>query len=292
MVRRRYKRHLIQIISIKSIVTVTATNSTVDETSSIFILPGVNTHDEGRSNRNSNGTSHDNDALDTVNVFGSLDNAQNPVFQVTKHMPPVTMQKSLSFQDYMLNNEKYEYASFQIDDTGDSLNIMSITGANGIPRFVGSASVGGEIIYSLVHNVNGEMKVQQTAMSDMLADDEESEKVIQRSTDEESEEDSENSKETSNHKGERQVEITVKYNASSLEMKEQIRGTEISIMVLWTPEAICNMSKGNDSCDITDSKSIELMEDLITLAVEETNASYIMSKVNANLRLVYTGIID
>jgi hypothetical protein len=135
MIRRRYKRHLI-LISIISVVTATAINSTVDDSSSIFILPGGNTHDEGISNRNSNGTFHDDDAQDTVKVFGSLDTAQNAVFQVTNDMPPVTMQKSLSFQDSMLN-EKYEYTAFQIDDTGESLNMMSITGANGVQRFVG-----------------------------------------------------------------------------------------------------------------------------------------------------------
>jgi hypothetical protein len=117
MIRKRYQRHLILISIISVLVTTATAISTVDETSSICILP------EGNNK---------------VNIVGSLDNAQSAVFQVTNDRPPVTMQKSLSFQDYMFNsNGKYEYTSFEKKDSGDSLNIMSITEANGFKRFVG-----------------------------------------------------------------------------------------------------------------------------------------------------------
>jgi hypothetical protein len=187
-----------------------------------------------------------------------------------------------------------------------------------------SASVGG-VIYSLV-TINGEMKVQKTAMSDMPADDEDSEREFQQSIDEESEEEIYNSKETSHHTGERQLEITEKYN-TYLEIKEQISRAnsttasksseggisfpllddisqlpiggspeannfnrdlqgikEISVMVLWTPQAMCNYAKGVDSCDTTESKSITMMEDLVTLVVEETVSS-ILSKTDSESNL-------
>jgi hypothetical protein len=206
-----------------------------------------------------------------------------------------------------------------------------------------SASVDG-VIYSFT-NVNGEMKVQETAMSAMPFDDEESETEINGNDhdsffhsrrgvsyptsgieiqhlidEEESEEEIDNTTETAaRHTGERKLEITEKYNAY-LEMKEQIRATasisseggisfplddisqlpigseannfnrdlqgikEISVMVLWTPQAMCNYAKGMDSCDTTESKSITMMEDLVTLAVEETVSS-ILSKTDSESNL-------
>ena len=188
-----------------------------------------------------------------------------------------------------------------------------------------SASVGG-VIYSLV-DANGEMKVRQTAMSDMPADDEESEEEIKKAMIEKGEEENENSideeseEETvpltdeesdeenkSHHTGERKLQIAEKYN-DYLKIKEKIRATasilsdggvnfeanviplspneleakhstrqlqeikEITIMILWTPQAMCNMAEGKDSCDTNDSKSITMMKDLAALAVEETVSS-------------------
>ena len=210
-----------------------------------------------------------------------------------------------------------------------------------------SASVDG-VIYSFT-NVNGEMKVQETAISAMPFDDEESETEINGNEhdsffqsrrgvsyptsgieiqhlidEEESEEEIDNTKETSHHTGERQLEITEKYN-TYLEIKEQISRAnsttasksseggisfpllddisqlpigseannfsrdlqgikEISVMVLWTPQAMCNYAKGMDSCDTTESKSITMMEDLVTLAVEETVSS-ILSKTDSESNL-------
>ena len=135
MIRRRNKGHLL-LISMMSVVTATVTNSTVDEISSIFILPS-NRLDENINNRNGNDQPHRNNTEERINIVGNLETAENAVFQVSPDVPPRTMQKTLSFQDNMFDNEIYEYTSFQIDATGESLNIMSITGADGIRRFVG-----------------------------------------------------------------------------------------------------------------------------------------------------------
>ena len=45
---------------------------------------------------------------------------------------------------------------------------------------------------------------------------------------------------------------------------------EIKIMVLWTKQALCNMAKEKNSCNISDSKNIGIMDDLVALAVQET----------------------
>ena len=67
-----------------------------------------------------------------IEVLGNVSNAEHAVFQVSEDLPLVTMQKSLSFED-----NSYEYALFEVYDTGDTLNIMAIKGSSGISRFVG-----------------------------------------------------------------------------------------------------------------------------------------------------------
>ena len=67
-----------------------------------------------------------------IKVLGNLSSAEHAVFQVSEDLPLVTMQKSLSFED-----DNHEYALFEVDGYGDTLNIMAIKGSNEMSRFVG-----------------------------------------------------------------------------------------------------------------------------------------------------------
>ena len=145
---------LLQLIM--SVVTATTTNSNVvDETSSSTLFITLLDKEEGFLSKNrmsstsSKNVAQRNDQQHTNitrgNIIGSFETAQNVVFQVSDNTrPPVKMEKSVSFEDYMtMNNGKeyeYDFISFQDDATGESLNIMSVMGGDdegGIPRFVG-----------------------------------------------------------------------------------------------------------------------------------------------------------
>lgn len=130
MIRERRKIRLL-LLSVLTNATAKATNTTEGGVASLFILPN-NRHDERiGSNHTLNMTK-----TETVTILGDLASAEDAVFQVSNDKPAVTMHKALSFEDH-INNGKYDFTSFQMDDTGDTLNIMSISGENGIPRFVG-----------------------------------------------------------------------------------------------------------------------------------------------------------
>jgi len=60
----------------------------------------------------------------------------------------------------------------------------------------------------------------------------------------------------------------------------------IDIMVAWTEKAECHLSDMSTNCTVDDSTK-NTMEDLVDLAVAETNTAYTESNIKINLRLVH-----
>merc|ERR1719232_11922 len=61
----------------------------------------------------------------------------------------------------------------------------------------------------------------------------------------------------------------------------------IDIMVLWTKNAECALSGKGKGCNVNSSTK-STMEDLVDLAIEETNTAYSKSNIKAQLRLVHS----
>jgi len=65
-------------------------------------------------------------------------------------------------------------------------------------------------------------------------------------------------------------------------------GTTINIMVLWTKQAECRSSGLHDQLCVTTSTTTTNMQNLITLALSESNIAFVESGINASLHLVHS----
>ena len=86
---------------------------------------------------------------------------------------------------------------------------------------------------------------------------------------------------------ENQFRRTSRKNPDSRRTNAGDDGSQLDIMVLWTKKAECQLSGRPDGCSVS-SITTSRMNDLIDLAIAETNTAYSLSGVDTALNLVHS----